>query len=156
MRTDVGDITLDDQIQMARAIDRAKHAETLGMRPFGCVIVNTDGMVLAESWGSETPTDPTRHSEIIAIQDACRATGGKLLGCTIYSTHEPCVMCCGAIMHAKLSRVIYGSARQDLPSLFRARWIRAHELLEDTSHPPVVGRCQIDECVSLFAKELVT
>lgn len=144
-----------DRFWMQRAIGEAEFALESNERPFGCVIVQ-NGVTIARGRGSETRTDPTRHSEIVAIHQACYRIGGLLHGCTLYSTHECCAMCCGAINHAKLSRVVFGSYRSDLGVLFRRRNFSAADLLADTSHPPDVvgGVCQ-DECIGLFASELL-
>lgn len=143
------------EVWMRRAIMLARRAEYFGWRPFGCVIVDNLGQVVAETFGSERPDDPTRHSEMLAIQTACHECGGLLQGCAIYSTHEPCAMCCGAINHAKLSRVVWGSSRRDLPRLFRQRHCSGLTLLADTSHPPrVTTGVMRSECIALFDAEL--
>lgn len=150
-------ITDPDEIDrhwMGFAVAEGAYSAECGERPFGCLIVR-NGIVIAKGWGSESPTDPIRHSEIGAIQEACERVGGLLQGCTLYSTHEPCTLCCGAIAHSKLSRVVYGSARADLPLLFRQRWISAEDLLADTSNPPqVVSGILRDECIALFDEEV--
>lgn len=140
---------------MELTIELARIAATQGDRPFGCLIVDEPGRVLAKSAGSESPVDPTRHCEVVAIRQACQARGRLLEGCTLYSTHEPCIMCAGAILHAKVSGVIFGSWREDLQLLFRSRNIPIEELLRDTSHPPVVvGGFLRDQCVALFDTEI--
>lgn len=143
-----------DERWMGRAIRLAVQARAEGLRPFGCVIV-LGSTPLAHTWGSETPTDPTRHSELVAIRRACRTLKGLLHGATLYSTHEPCAMCCGAICHAKISRVVFGSYREDLPSLFRQREYGVEELLVDTSVPvEVTGGVLREECAALFNGEI--
>lgn len=140
---------------MKIAIAAAQVAAGEGERPFGCLIVGPGGGVIGEGRGTGRDNNPTRHSEILAIRSACIVQRGLLEGCTLYSTHEPCTMCCGAIMHAKLSRVVWGSWRADLPELFRQQRYEAIELLQNTSHPPaIVADCLKDECVALFAPEL--
>ncbi len=147
-----------DESFMRRAIELAQHAAKYGGRPFGTIIVSEQSYgfeTVTEAFGSEMPNDPTRHSEILAIQEACRVTGGLLEGLTMYTTHEPCIMCTGAILHSKLSRVVFGSERTDLPSLFRELdtgwWAR----LRDTSHPPLVTHGVLrGKCMDLFAAEL--
>lgn len=139
---------------MLAAIRLARWAAGRGERPFGCVIVDEYGDIIGAGSGSETATDPTRHSEITAIRMACADRGDLLRGCTLYSTHEPCAMCCGAISHSKVSVVVYGSARNDLPTLFRSRSHEGLSLLADTSHPPLVERALAVECVSLFDGEV--
>jgi tRNA(adenine34) deaminase len=143
-----------DSVRMVEAIQIAKSARDLGERPFGCIITDDHGRYLATASGSETPTDPTCHSEVVAIREACRIRGSLLQGCTIYSTHEPCMMCCGAILHSKLSRVVYGSARGDLPQLFREYNIPLAARLNDTSHPPTIRQVLKEQCCGLFAHEI--
>jgi len=146
-----------DEMFMLQAIELAELGARHGLRPFGCVIVNEHGHAIATAYGTESPLDPTRHSEILAIKLACklRSPGAYLRGCTLYSTHEPCCMCCGAINHAKLSVVVFGSYRTDLPELFRRRHRTIADILADTSHPPEIrGGILRDECVALFDREL--
>lgn len=147
-------INLEDQSFMRRAIELAKYGERLGHRPFGCLIVDELGQVISETFGTELPTDPTRHSEMLAIKESCHIKKGLLHGCTLYNTHEPCLMCTGAILHSKISRVVYGSSRSQLPQLFRPlnvgwdRWF-------DTSRPPDVKDDVLGvECCRLFAGEI--
>lgn len=144
-----------DAEYMAEAIKWAKHAQDCGQRPFGCVIVDSAGL-LAGACGSERLDDPTWHSEVEAIRLATSLRGVLLHECTLYSTHEPCIMCCGAINHAKISRVVWGSQRADMPDLFRTRLPGTHPLalLRDTSHPPEIAIGVLrDECVALFDQE---
>jgi tRNA(Arg) A34 adenosine deaminase TadA len=92
---------------------------------------------------------------MLAIRNACKHRGGPLRGLVMYQTHEPCIMCCGAIMHAKLDAVYFGSYRADLPELFRQRAISAGALLQDTTDPPAVyGGFMGPRCVDLFDQEL--
>lgn len=143
-----------DELRMAQAVGLAWQAEREGLRPFGCVITNRADKVLAVSYGSESKDDPTRHSEVLGIQNACRLLGRFLHGCTIFSTHEPCTMCCGAICHAKLERVVFGSYRHDLPDLFREKQHNSLALLTDTTTPvQVVGGILRAECIALFDRE---
>lgn len=151
-------ILADDKMAMTMAIDLAKLAVRHGLRPFGCVIVDEDRHMIGTAYGTESPLDPTRHSEILAIKQACklRPPGVFLRGCTLYSTHEPCNMCCGAINHAKVSTVVFGSYRTDLEALFRQRHRTIADILADTSHPPEIrGWVLRDECIRLFDQELL-
>ncbi|EGL81830.1 CMP/dCMP deaminase zinc-binding [Caldalkalibacillus thermarum TA2.A1] len=95
---------------MARAIQLAKQAETLGEVPIGAVIVK-EGEVLGEGYNRrEIDRNPLAHAELMAIQQACERLGGwRLAGCDLYVTLEPCPMCAGAIVQARLRRVIYGT-----------------------------------------------
>lgn len=143
-----------DERRMQQAIEWGRYAFHHGEAPYGCLIVDHRGLIVGHSWGSGTDADPTRHSEILAIQQACRARNALLIGCTLYSTHEPCAMCCGAINHAKLSRVVYGSSRADLPHLYRQYERSVTERLRDTSEPPeVLGGVLRELCIALLQPE---
>lgn len=101
----------DDQRWMALALDQARHAAESGEVPVGAVVVK-DGQLLAS--GCNAPIaghDPTAHAEIVALREAARVLGNyRLDGCTLYVTLEPCPMCSGAMLHARLARVVYGAA----------------------------------------------
>lgn len=140
-----------EEIFMWMAIDLAKDAYEEGDRPFGCVIADRYGKIVGDGKGTERLGDPLRHSECEAIRRASLLGGGLLYNCTLFSTHEPCAMCCGAIKHAKLKRVVFGSFRGDLPDLFRATKVSVFDHLADTSKPPeVVGGLLRQECVHLW------
>lgn len=139
---------------MAHAIKLAQQALRVGHRPFGCVITTSDGRLVTSAYGSESLLDPTRHSEMLAIRNACKWAGGLLRGFALYTTHEPCPMCAGAITHSKISTVVFGSYRDDLPSLFRSKR-SARTVLRDTTDPPdvVEGVLRV-ECIRLFDDEM--
>lgn len=140
-----------DEAFMMDAILCAEQALQRGERPFGCVIL-LGQEVIARAGGTGTLDDPTRHSEMVAIRSACAYVGGRLNGCTLYSTHEPCAMCAGAIAHAKLDKVVFGSRRSDLPGLFTPRTrYDSTGIMEDCSRPIEVkgGVCRVD-CIRLF------
>ena len=100
-----------DELWMRRALDLASRAAREGEVPVGAVIVR-DGVEIGA--GANAPirgTDPTAHAEINAIRAASQAAGNyRLTGATLYATMEPCVMCAGAIVHARIDRVVYGAA----------------------------------------------
>ena len=145
----------DHEFWMNMAVNDAKRAEHEGERPFGCVIIDQDEQLICRSRGTGDDLDPTRHSEMVAIREACKSLGRLLHGCTLYSTHEPCIMCTGAILHSKVSTVVWGSYRADLPALFRPYNIQAIMRFGDTSHPPKLVRGVLQErCVRLFDKEV--
>jgi tRNA(adenine34) deaminase len=147
-----------DMFYMGWAVELAVEAMANGERPYGALVVDPGlevfadyDRILGKGWGTGSDMDPTRHSEIFAIKEACDIRGELLQGCILYSTHEPCIMCCGAINHAKLSRVVWGSFREDLPELFRKRNISATALLHDTSHPPdLYAGLMRKRCADLF------
>ena len=103
-------ITPDDEKFMKRAMELASEAEALDEVPVGAVAVR-NGEIIAEGYNTrETTKIATHHAEIIAIEGACRALGGwRLPGVTLYVTMEPCAMCAGAIINARIPRVVYGA-----------------------------------------------
>jgi tRNA(adenine34) deaminase len=95
---------------MAAALDEARAAESLGEVPVGAVVVR-DGAIVARA-GNRTVTaqDPTAHAEVLALRAAALAAGSwRLTGCTLYVTLEPCAMCAGAIVLARVERVVFGA-----------------------------------------------
>ena len=102
---------MTDEEMMAQALEQAYLALAEGETPVGCVIVK-EGRIIARGRNRrETEKDPTAHAEMEAIRAAARATGDwRLTGCELYVTLEPCPMCAGAIVQARLARVVYGAA----------------------------------------------
>jgi len=97
---------------MELALLQAKEAAERDEVPIGAVLVSQDGMILAAD-GNRTIelNDPTAHAEILVIRQAGRLLGNyRLTGTTLYVTLEPCVMCAGALVHARVDRVVYGAA----------------------------------------------
>jgi tRNA(adenine34) deaminase len=101
---------LDDQAQMRLALAEADAAASMGEVPVGCVIVDVEGVELGRGRNArETLADPTAHAEILATRAAARTLGGwRLEGATAYVTLEPCAMCAGALVLARVSRVVFG------------------------------------------------
>ena len=101
----------DDDHWMRRALDLAMQAVRAGEVPVGAVVVRGGVEIGAGANAPIRDADPTAHAEINAIRAASRATGNyRLTGTTLYATMEPCVMCAGAIVHARIERVVYGTA----------------------------------------------
>lgn len=102
---------MQDEDFMRLALDLAKKAQDKGEIPIGALIVK-DGQVIGQGFNSPIALhDPSAHAEIVAL----RASGAtlnnyRLTDCTLYVTIEPCVMCAGAIMHARIKRLVYGAA----------------------------------------------
>ena len=96
---------------MAHALQLAEQAEQLGEVPVGAVIVRA-GEIIGEGYNQTiTSCDPTAHAEVVALRNAALCVGNyRLLDCELYVTLEPCAMCAGAIMHARIARVIFGAA----------------------------------------------
>ena len=101
---------MTDTVWMEHALALAREAAEAGEVPVGCVIVR-DGRILAQGRNRrETDRHALAHAEIEAIDQACRALGGwRLTGCTLYVPLEPCPMCAGAIVNARIPRVVYGA-----------------------------------------------
>src|SRR5512145_2920141 len=95
---------------MRLALDLAREAQAAGEVPVGAVVVR-DGEVVGRGYNHPISAhDPTAHAEVAAMRDAAARLGNyRLGGCDLYVTLEPCVMCAGAIMHARLARVFYGA-----------------------------------------------
>ncbi|BAT71957.1 cytosine deaminase [Thermosulfidibacter takaii ABI70S6] len=103
----------DDKLlfYMQIALKEAKKALEKEEVPIGAVIVDPEGNIIGRGHNlKETTKDPTAHAEIIAIREASQKIGDwRLEGCTLFSTIEPCIMCCGAIIQARISKVYYGA-----------------------------------------------
>ncbi len=96
---------------MQRAIALARHGEASGEVPVGAVLVGTKGELLAEAWNTPiAASDPTAHAEILAIRQAGKKIGNyRLDGATLYCTLEPCPMCAGALINARIERLVFGA-----------------------------------------------
>jgi tRNA(adenine34) deaminase len=143
-----GEAELDARF-MAEAIDEARRAAAAGEVPVGAVVV-LDGAVIGR--GRNQPialADPTAHAEVLALREAARGRGNyRLPGATLYATVEPCAMCCGAAVHARVARVVYGAADPKggaAASLYR--------LLDDdrlNHRASVMGGIKAAECAALL------
>ena len=104
-------MTLDEEY-MTLALERARRAYDLGEIPVGAIVIDPGGNVIGEGWNlREHLQSPTAHAEILAIEQAAKRLGSwRLSGCTLYVTLEPCPMCAGAILHARLDQVVYGAS----------------------------------------------
>jgi tRNA(adenine34) deaminase len=101
---------MSDSLFMARALELAREAERAGEVPVGAVIVKDD-VIVGEGWNRPISTnDPTAHAEIIALRAAAeRLSTYRLLDTTLYVTLEPCPMCAGAMVHARVKRLVYAA-----------------------------------------------
>jgi tRNA(adenine34) deaminase len=95
---------------MRRALELARNAEAAGEVPVGAVLV-VDGVVVGEGWNRPIgSSDPTSHAEIEALRAGARQLGNyRLSGSTLYVTMEPCAMCAGAMIHARVGRLVFGA-----------------------------------------------
>jgi tRNA(adenine34) deaminase len=101
----------EDARRMELALDEARRAEAAGEVPVGAVVV-LDGRVIGRGHNQViAASDPTAHAEIVALRDAAQAVENyRLAGADLYITVEPCPMCCGAALNARVARVVYGAA----------------------------------------------
>ena len=101
---------MDDEHFMGLALDLAREAGATGEVPVGALIV-LEGEAVGRGFNQPIGRhDPTAHAEIMALRDAATRLGNyRLPGCTLYVTLEPCAMCAGAIMHARIERVVFGA-----------------------------------------------
>lgn len=102
----------DDENWMWRAIGMAREAAKIGEVPVGSIIIGSDGGILAAASNRTIKNiDPTAHAEILALRIAATRIGNyRLVGATVYSTLEPCAMCAGALVNARVARLVYGAA----------------------------------------------
>jgi len=99
-----------DELYMRRALELAACGEAEGEVPVGAVLVH-DGRVIAEAWNRPIAlADPTAHAEVLALRAGAAALSNyRIPGTTLYVTLEPCAMCAGALVHARLARLVYGA-----------------------------------------------
>jgi len=134
---------------MREALALARDAAAAGEVPVGAVIVR-DGEVIGRGRnGPVAAHDPTAHAEILALRDAAaRVANYRLPGCTLYVTLEPCVMCVGAFMHARVDRVVYGTTEPKAGAMESTQ--RAHEHAALNHRITVVSGVLAAECRELL------
>jgi tRNA(adenine34) deaminase len=136
---------MTDEQWMRYALNRALQAGERGEVPVGAAVV-IDGELVAE--GSNEPigtNDPTAHAEIVAIRRSAAAVGNyRLSGATMYVTIEPCQMCVGAMIHARIARLVYGAPEPKAGAIESA--MRAHEHPALNHRLEVQGRVLEPEC----------
>lgn len=121
---------------MRRALELAQEAASRGETPIGAVITLDDQLVAEAGNLKETNADPLGHAEVLVIRKAAEKLGRwRLTGCTLYITLEPCTMCSGAIIHARLDRVVY-AARDPKAGAVES----LYEILSDSrlNHAPLI------------------
>jgi tRNA(adenine34) deaminase len=136
---------------MQLALEQAQHAWDLGEVPVGAVVVK-DGVVIARGYNQPIGRhDPTAHAEIMALRAAAEVLGNyRLPGCELYVTLEPCVMCSGAMMHARLAKVVYGAG--DPKTGACGSVLNLFEQQQLNHHTEVRGGVMADECGAMLKR----
>jgi tRNA(adenine34) deaminase len=140
---------MDDAIYMRQALDQARNAWALGEVPVGAVVVK-DGEIIATGFNQPIGThDPTAHAEIMALRAAAAILGNyRLPGCELFVTLEPCAMCSGAMLHARLARVVYGAS--DPKTGACGSIVNLFEQDQLNHHTELVGGVMAQECGALL------
>ncbi|MYN15929.1 tRNA adenosine(34) deaminase TadA [Rugamonas sp. FT107W] len=140
---------MPDDDFMRQALEQAQHAWDLGEVPVGAVVVK-DGVVIARGYNQPIGRhDPTAHAEIVALRAAAEALGNyRLPGCELYVTLEPCVMCSGAMMHARLAKVVYGAT--DPKTGACGSVVNLFEQEQLNHHTAIAGGVMADECGAML------
>jgi tRNA(adenine34) deaminase len=128
--------TVPDEFWMEEALRAAQRALDAGEVPVGAVVV-CDGKIVARGWNRNlADCDPTAHAEIVVLREAGAAVGNHRLGdCELFATIEPCAMCAGAMIHARLKRLVYGA---DDPKAGAVR-----SVVQVLNHPQLRGNAAI-------------
>jgi tRNA(adenine34) deaminase len=140
----------DDAKWMAEALDEARSGMAAGEVPIGCVIVRPGAGVIARGFNRRIiDRDPTAHAEMVAVRQAAAATGDwRLNDCTIYVTLEPCPMCAGGLVNARIKRLVWGC---DDPKAGAVRSL--YQLCQDprlNHQVELTGGVLADECAALL------
>jgi tRNA(adenine34) deaminase len=134
---------------MALAIERARAAEAHGDVPIGAVVARGEEPLAAAGNERELRRDPTAHAEILAIRAAAEALGGwRLPDTTLYVTLEPCSMCAGAVVLARIPTVVYGAPDPKAGAAGSVLDVLADPALNH--HPKVIAGVLEDECAALL------
>jgi tRNA(adenine34) deaminase len=140
---------VDHESFMRRALQLAGDAARSGEVPVGAVVV-VDGAIVGEGFNQPIAAhDPTAHAEIVALRAAAKERGNyRLTGATLYVTVEPCLMCVGALVHARIGVVVYGAAEPKAGAI--ESMTSAHELPGLNHRLAVVGGVLADESRALL------
>ena len=135
---------LTDDDAMRLALDQATAAAAHDDVPIGAVVIRGGQVIAARHNERELTGDPTAHAEVLAIRDAAAVVGHwRLLDCTLYVTLEPCVMCAGALVNARIGRVVFGA-----PDPKAGAVVSLYEICSDqrlNHRPPVTGGVRAEE-----------
>ena len=139
---------MDDLTYMDEALALAREAAAEGEVPVGCVIVCRGEIVGRGRNRREADKSALAHAELAAIQEACRKLGGwRLWECTLYVTLEPCAMCAGAILNARIPRVVYGASDKKYGAVSSVCSLFS---MDFNHHPTVVSGVRETACAELL------
>jgi tRNA(adenine34) deaminase len=142
---------MTDEEGMRLALAEAERARALGEVPIGAVVVANDVVLGAGCNRPISAIDPTAHAEIDALRLAAQSVGNyRLTGATMYVTVEPCLMCVGAMVHARIGLVVYGAAEPKSGAL--GSTIRAHEVPGLNHRIEIHGGILEEECRAVMQK----
>lgn len=143
--------TMNDEYFMREAMSLARSAECLGEVPVGAILV-LEGEIVGRGFNSPIGEhDPTAHAEIAALRDAARRLGNyRLPGSTLYVTLEPCAMCAGAIMHARVARVVYGA--RDPKTGVHGSVVDLFAVERLNHHAEIVGGVLAEDCGAMLSE----
>lgn len=140
---------IEDEFYMRRALELAREAERAGEVPVGAVLVRSDQIIAASYNQPITQHDPSAHAEILALRKAgAEIANYRLVDTTLYVTLEPCVMCVGALIHARAGRIVYGAADPKTGALGSACNLLA--VMPHNHMPAVTGNVLAAECGALL------
>lgn len=139
-----------DEDWMRVALEQARVAGACGEVPVGAVVV-CDGEIIGRGFNQPIRThDPTSHAEVMALRDAAQHLKNyRLPGCELYVTLEPCAMCCGAIMHARIKRVVFGASDPKTGAVGSVINLFAEARLNH--HAETTGGVLAEECGALLS-----
>ena len=139
-----------DETFMRECLTLARQAATLDEVPVGAVVV-ADGEIVGRGFNQPVVrNDPTAHAEVMALRDAGQRLGNyRLPGCTLYVTLEPCAMCVGAMMHARIARVVFGAHDPKTGAAGSVIDLFAEDRLNH--HAEVTGGLLAEECGALLS-----
>jgi len=141
-------VNFDEQF-MRLAVEEARKAEAMGEVPVGDVVVLGENVIARGCNRNLTDKDPSAHAEIVALRDAGAAIcNHRLLDCELYVTIEPCAMCAGALIQARVKRLIYGAADPKAGAVKSVLQVLNHPALNHQME--VVSGVLAEECASLL------
>jgi tRNA(adenine34) deaminase len=144
-----------DEFWMEEALREALRAEVSDEVPVGAIVVLDAKIIGRGSNRNRTDSDPTAHAEIVALREAGQRLGNhRLAGCEMFVTIEPCAMCCGALVHARLARLVYGADDLKAGAVRSAMQVLNHPQLNhrmDVQGGVLAGKCT--QMIQAFFRE---